>query len=112
MSFKINNNVNFVDGSGNVKNLATEMDKIGAGGSTVIDSATNGNILVNGSEVQVYDDTTVKNSVGTLANLTTATKSDLVSAVNEVKQGFSNLEVRTTDPVSPSVGQMWLRSDL
>jgi hypothetical protein len=34
-----------------------------SGGSAVSDSPTNGNILINGSEVQVYDDTTIKNQI-------------------------------------------------
>jgi hypothetical protein len=88
MSFKIDKTVNFI-GSDNVeKNLATEMAKIGTGGgSTVTASATNGHININGTDTTVYDDTTIKNQ-------------------------FSTLEVRTSDPSTPAVGRMWLRSDL
>jgi hypothetical protein len=90
--FNIGRNVNFVDSTGTVKSLVTELAKIGTGGgggSTVVDSTTNGNILVNGSEVQVYDETTLKNNVGTVTNLTTTDKTSLVSAINEVKSSSS-----------------------
>jgi uncharacterized Zn-binding protein involved in type VI secretion len=47
---------------------------VSAGGSTVTDSATNGNIVVDGSEVQVYDDTrVVKTSDGTVMVLDMST---------------------------------------
>lgn len=36
----------------------------GEGGSTVSASSTNGKIIVNGSEVTVYDDTALRNSIG------------------------------------------------
>jgi hypothetical protein len=112
MTLSIGNNVNFIDTGGSVKNLATEMAKIGTGGgggSTVADSTTNGNILVNGSEVNVYDDTTIKGQIGTLANLKTPNKVDLVQSINS---GFSQLNVVTVDPATPAIGQIWFRSDL
>lgn len=60
----------------------------GGSGSTVAHSSINGNILIDGNETNVYDDTTIKSEIGTLPNLQTTAKSDVVSAVNEV---FSTL---------------------
>lgn len=152
MSVIIGNGTQFQDSSGNVKNLATEMAKIGtggsgatalsglsdvdvattppstgqvlkyngtkwtpqvdntgSGGSTVTASGTNGYININGTDTVVYNDSTITGEIGTLSNLQTSVKSDLVSAINS---GFSQLNSVTSDPVSPVIGQMWFRSDL
>jgi hypothetical protein len=55
------------------------------GGSVVTDSTTNGNILVDGAEVQVYNDSTINNKIGDLSALQTTAKSNVVEAINEVK---------------------------
>jgi chitodextrinase len=56
----------------------------GIGGSSVSDSLTNGNILVNGNEVQVYDDTSVKNLInGKQASGDYATRTELSNGLSQ-----------------------------
>jgi hypothetical protein len=72
MSFSIDKTVSFIASDNSVKNLSTEMAKIGSGGgSTVVDSATNGNLTVNGTEVQVYDDSVLQAAKHTHSNKST-----------------------------------------
>lgn len=84
----------------NKNNLVSAVNELQSAIPTVIDSVTNGNISVNGSEVAVYDDTTIKNNIGTLSNLSTTAKNSLVSAMNEVRgnvptslSGLSDVDV-------------------
>jgi hypothetical protein len=53
---------------GNLTYVPTQPNNGGTGGncSTVKDSATNGNIVINGSEVVVYDDATIRQLIGRL----------------------------------------------
>lgn len=52
------------------KTLTQKLTEIGVGGgSDVVDSTTNGNIVVNGQELIVYDDTTLESNIAAKANL-------------------------------------------
>lgn len=53
-------------------------------GIMITDSETNGNIVVNNEEIQVYDDSEISNTIGPLASLNTNEQSNLVEAINEV----------------------------
>lgn len=57
--------------------------------------------------------------IGSLANLNTTAKTNVVNAINDVNSNVRininkpfAVEVRTSDPVNPIIGQMWFRSDL
>lgn len=103
MTFNLGRDVNYTDANGIKKKLSDELAKIGtggSGGSSVTDSTTNGNILINGVEVTVYDESALNNKIGNLENLQTTEKSNIVGAINEIKQsggGGLSAPIRTEE---------------
>jgi hypothetical protein len=96
MAITIGNTTNFQDSSGGVKNLATELGKVGVGGGS---------------------GATALSGLTDVDTTTTAPTSGQVLGYNGTKwvpstNTYTSLSVVSSDPVSPSVGQMWFRSDL
>jgi hypothetical protein len=73
----------------------------GVGGSSVSDSTTNGNILINGQENKIYDDTALSNKINLIEN------SDAVKRLGVSSNGkltIDGVEVTVDDPTSPIDG--------
>lgn len=73
----------------------------GSGGSSVSDSTINGNILINGQNVKIYDDTTLQTEITTIKN------SDVIKRIGISMNGkltIDGVEVTLDDPTSPIDG--------
>lgn len=68
-----------------------ELNTGGTGSSTISDSTTNGNILVNGSEVKVYDDTSINNTLNNKADKTDLHSHTNRSTIDKLSDDGTNL---------------------
>jgi hypothetical protein len=83
----------------------------GVGGSTVSDSSINGNILINGAEVKIYDDTILKNQIAAKqATGDYATRTELSSGLLQ-KADTTQLHSHTNKTILDQIEQPYTTAE-